>query len=243
MAEKKSFLLYIDTLDIAMEHLNDVELAELFKMIYAYQKGQDFEPTHSSVKMIFSFFKNGFDRDKAKYEEVSQRRRDAVNKRWEKRSAETIQEIQNVQLNTNVPIMIDDNDTETDNDIKEVKKKVSAHHADYDWISPEFYLIFKDFLDYKRREQKGTYKTEATVRAAYNNLIKMSNGDAFIARQIVDQTIANGYMGLVPLKNNQGNGTTTQFERNAQSQQQLACDLTEYYRQKRERERLADGQG
>lgn len=99
---------------------------------------------------------------------------------------------------------------------QEKKKRESAHHANYDWIAPLYHDCFQEFLDYKRREKKGTYKTESTIRKAYKQLLTLSNNNPIVAKQIVEQSIANGYMGLFPLKNNNNNATNNQHTTGAE---------------------------
>lgn len=224
MANVSVILLHLDTLGIAMNSLNNAELGELLRLIYAYHTNGTCEPESEKVQLMFPFFKNGFDRDHAKYDEISERRRYAAQKRWEKK--EEVEEI------VSEPIQVVEI-------VQPPTKPKSAHHADYDWIDPDFHDTFQSFLEYKRKEKKGTYKAESSVRTAYNHLLELSNHDPTIAEQIVQQTIANGYMGLVPLKNNNRNEYATVYERHVESKQQLANDLSEYYRIKEERERAA----
>ena len=64
-ANKKSFLLHIDSLDI-LDDLTNGQAGVLFKAIKAYQKNENFD-LDSIVKVAFSPFKNQFNRDNEKY--------------------------------------------------------------------------------------------------------------------------------------------------------------------------------
>ena len=64
-ANKKSFLLHIDSLDI-LDDLTNGQAGVLFKAIKAHQKNENFD-LDSIVKVAFSPFKNQFNRDNEKY--------------------------------------------------------------------------------------------------------------------------------------------------------------------------------
>jgi len=71
--EKKSFMLYLDTLEIS-EKLSDEQLGKFFRAIIAYQKGKDFELPFD-LELVFSLFKTQFERDNKRYEERAKRSR------------------------------------------------------------------------------------------------------------------------------------------------------------------------
>lgn len=68
---KKSFLIYIDSLDI-LDELSDEEAGRLFKAIKSAQKGEDYEPD-SITRIAFAPFKSQFARDLEKYETICER--------------------------------------------------------------------------------------------------------------------------------------------------------------------------
>ena len=77
-----------------------------------------------------------------------------------------------------------------------------------DFVSIEFQSIFQDWLEYKK-QRKEAYKTEKSIQLCYNKLIKLSGNNPDIARQIVEQSMANNWAGLFELKNeNHGNNRT-----------------------------------
>jgi hypothetical protein len=55
------------------------------------------------------------------------------------------------------------------------------------------------WLEYKK-EKKQTYKTIASTQAMINNLYELSEGNLETANKIVQQSIANNYSGLFPLR-------------------------------------------
>lgn len=76
--KRKSFVLHIDSLDI-LDDLEDSQVAGLFRAIKAYQNNEDLE-LDAITKMVFLPFKNQFNRDNMKYQEVCERRAAAGSK-------------------------------------------------------------------------------------------------------------------------------------------------------------------
>lgn len=70
------------------------------------------------------------------------------------------------------------------------------------FVAPEFREAFCEWLDFKKRQFKFVYKTEHSLRAAYNGLLRLSGNDPSTAMQIVMQSESNGWKGLYELKNN-----------------------------------------
>lgn len=64
--------------------------------------------------------------------------------------------------------------------------------------------IDKEFFRYLqyRKDIKKSYKSEQSLGVVYKRFVKWCNGNADIAKQIVDNTIANGWTGLFELKSN-----------------------------------------
>lgn len=81
--------------------------------------------------------------------------------------------------------------------------------GELDFVSDEFRNAFSLWLDYKK-ERKEKYKSSRSLKICYNNLVKLSGNDPAIAIEIVNQSIADNYAGLFPLKNkSNGNKNTT----------------------------------
>jgi len=56
-----------------------------------------------------------------------------------------------------------------------------------------------EWIDYRKKIRKPL--KEISWKKAYHQLMEMSGGDASIAKKIINQSIANGWQGLFPLKN------------------------------------------
>jgi len=70
---------------------------------------------------------------------------------------------------------------------------------DREYIREDFLLIFNRWLKYKK-DKKQSYKNEDSIKAAYNKLYKLADGDPELADKIVEQSLANNWNGLFELK-------------------------------------------
>jgi uncharacterized protein YdaU (DUF1376 family) len=77
-------------------------------------------------------------------------------------------------------------------------------------FSEDFLNDWNTWLNFKKTNFKFTYKTIESEQIAFNSLYKLSNQNQNTAREIIHQSIANGYKGLFELKTNQNAKTTNQ---------------------------------
>lgn len=96
-----------------------------------------------------------------------------------------------------------------------ISKDITKKERDFAYMLPGFIPIMKEWLDYKQK-RKENYKTDASIRKCYQNLIKLSNNNSSIAQLIIDQSIANNWAGLFELKYGE------QVQRNAYTSKQEA---------------------
>jgi hypothetical protein len=82
-----------------------------------------------------------------------------------------------------------------------ISKDIPKKETDLNFCLPSFVPIMEEWLAYKKK-RKESYKTEASVRKCYQNLVKLSDNNPAIAQLIVDQSIANNWAGLFQLKQN-----------------------------------------
>lgn len=66
-------------------------------------------------------------------------------------------------------------------------------------VAPEYEAAFTAWLEYKH-QRKQTYKSDASLKVCYNKLVKLSGNNPDIAMAIVEQSMANNWAGLFPLK-------------------------------------------
>ena len=65
--------------------------------------------------------------------------------------------------------------------------------------------LWKTWIDYKSAQHRDKFKTPQSEQMAINALQKLCRGDTAIAKQIIEQSMANLYKGLFPLKQQQSN--------------------------------------
>lgn len=80
--------------------------------------------------------------------------------------------------------------------IKEKKKSFE--------VDPAYEKVFKLWLEYKHQRGE-SYKSDISLKACYNKLVRLSGGDPEKALAIVEQSMANNWAGLFQLKDENGN--------------------------------------
>lgn len=76
---------------------------------------------------------------------------------------------------------------------------------------PEWRDLFTRWLKYKK-DRGDSYKSEDSLKTALEKLKKMSGSDISVATEIVENSIANNWQGLFPLKNIYNNGINRNSE-------------------------------
>lgn len=93
-------IMFPEVLD-SLESLSNEEIGQMMRLIIKWNKGESVEPQNSLEKFAWATILPKLERDKERYQDVSEKRREAVNKRWDK------------QKNTNVYKSIQDDTTNT----------------------------------------------------------------------------------------------------------------------------------
>lgn len=94
---------------------------------------------------------------------------------------------------------VNDNVNEEKKESTKVDKKEIPKEDDYQFVDADFKDVFMGWLEYKR-DRKEKYKSDKSIRACYNRLLKLCDGNPDKARLIVEQSIANNYAGLFELR-------------------------------------------
>lgn len=115
-------------------------------------------------------------------------------------------------VNVNVNDNVNDNKTSSIDDgkkegsgkqqKKETKKGASPlppSTPDLSFCAPEFVPVVEKWLEYKKSRREG-YKSPESLKAMYEKLFKLSRGEPLIAAEIINESMANNYAGLFPLK-------------------------------------------
>ena len=121
MADKKSFLIYLDN-QKQVNMLTDEQAGKLFKALFAFAKdGIETDFDDGVIAMIFSFMSDSIKRDTEKYESICQKRAENIKKRWNKKQDESNTNNTNVYncnfCNTNHTHIDKDNDMDKEKDI------------------------------------------------------------------------------------------------------------------------------
>jgi hypothetical protein len=156
---------------------NEIALQELIKNhIFKLEDGQ----------IVIDFLDNQLN----EFQETSQKRRDAANKRWEDASALQVECKSNAIRE----------EKRREDEIKEDKIK-EKERVDLPWSSENFKGIWNDWKQYKKEQFKFNYKNKSET-AALTELLKLSSGDESVAIKIIHQSLSNGWKGFFELKKN-----------------------------------------
>lgn len=77
---------------------------------------------------------------------------------------------------------------------------ISLFDSNLSFVSDEYQKTFAFWLEYKK-DRRENYKSEKSLKACYNKLVKLSKGNPAVASQIIDEAIANNWAGFFELKN------------------------------------------
>lgn len=101
---------------------------------------------------------------------------------------------------------------EVKEEVKEESISNNNNNKKRDFLEKKFEEIFFKWIEYKK-ERKESYKSIKSEEVFYNKLLELSNYSPFEAEQIINQSIANNWAGIFPIKNNnltfKNNATTT----------------------------------
>jgi len=103
--------------------------------------------------------------------------------------------------------------------VKEIKeKKVNKVKETKETVFPFDSDNFKKYWDlwvqYKKEQFNFTYKSNISIQAALNELVKLSKGQETIAIKIIEKSIASTWQGFFELKT-ESNATTNNYSKSA----------------------------
>jgi len=161
---KKSFILHYDSLSV-IDKMTDDQTGKLLRMMKSYHNGRDYICNDFAVELVFEQFKNQFDRDLIKYNNICERNSNNGKKWWRPQEPK---EPSGLSGNPKKPRKAD-NDNDNDNDSKsdsinnnKINKKTNALSQPIlnQWEQFEFFWkLFthprwtskKDTLDFYKR--------------------------------------------------------------------------------------------
>jgi len=96
------------------------------------------------------------------------------------------------------------------------------------WEGQDVIDMWDQWKDYKSQHFKFKYKTIQSEQAAFDNLVELSAKKVEIAKEIVKQSMANGWKGFFLPKNSQ-NKTLSQQNSSNPYQQQIDAAREAYF--------------
>lgn len=93
----------------------------------------------------------------------------------------------------------------TDPRIVALNKRFSVfnYDCDFSFVEPQLEDAFFEWLDYKKRRRE-KYKDQKSLQKCYNKMKKDCKDSSLVAKQMVEQSVANNYAGLFPIKDTTG---------------------------------------
>jgi len=107
------------------------------------------------------------------------------------------------------------------------KVKDKGAEINFLWAGSEVVELWEEWKEYKFQHFKFKYKTIQSEQAAFDNLVELSDKNFEIAKEIVKQSMANGWKGFFLPKNSQ-NKTLSRKSNNNPYQQQLEAARMAY---------------
>ena len=121
--EKDSFVLYGSQYDAIKDFTNE-QKGELLDALFRYViEAKTPNIKDREVRVAFAFFRMQIDMDTQKYEAICEKRRAAIQKRWQK--DDNTKENKSIQMNTNVDFVL-----HNDNEIEEYCQSVMKYYND-----------------------------------------------------------------------------------------------------------------
>lgn len=108
-----------------------------------------------------------------------------------------------------------------------VKVKDRGAEIKFLWAGNEVVELWEEWKEYKLQHFKFKYKTIQSEQAAFDNLVELSEKNFEIAKEIIKQSMANGWKGFFLPKNSQ-NKTLSRKSNDNPYQQQLEAARMAY---------------
>ena len=141
--KKKSFLLYQDQEEV-VNSLTDAQAGQLFKAIFKYNRGEN--PQLSPIlKIVFIPIRQALDRNKEKYQEICQKNKENIMRRWHKKK-----DTKNTTVYDRIRSDTKHTDNDNDNDNDKEKNKIipkGITRKPREYGSPEINSLIKFFKE------------------------------------------------------------------------------------------------
>ena len=217
MSKMKAFLMHSDRYPL-IAHLRDEQLGQLLRALYLFVLDEPLNELDPEVIIVFNFFKQSIVENDSKYAEICEKRREAGRLGGRPRKNQMLLEKPNAFFGKQMKANKTLTDTDTDTDVFFTENNKEKDKKESEIIIPEVVSVSTPYAelneawgrwkDYKnaRRER---YSCSAAEESAYRQLYSLSKGNAQLAMQIVEQSIANDWKGLYELKKDDNANTKT----------------------------------
>ena len=162
--KKKSFLLYLDTLEI-LHKLTDEQAGKLLKAFLAYHSGQDFN-LDPMLDLVFFSFQAQFERDGVKYNTIVERNRNNGSKGGRPKNPVKAKEPSGLSGNPSKPKKADsdkDSGSDKDSDSESVNKVTKDRFA-------EFWDLYGKKTDSSKCKTKFARLTKTEIELLFEKL-------------------------------------------------------------------------
>ncbi len=203
---RESIIFYRSFYEAIKDLKTDIQ-GEIYTAIMEYGLyGKETENLGPIARSIFTLVKPQIDKNIKRYENGCRGGRPNRNKPEQEpnnnqnKSEQEPKENDNVNDNKNIPPIIPPAGEKEGEGEEKNKRKRTRPPIDTGFIDAPFRGVMDRWLEYKRARGQ-TYKSEASIKTCYKKLLEMSGDNPVKAEAIVENSIANNYAGLFPLKN------------------------------------------
>lgn len=235
MAEEKNTVVIYADWGSTFDKLDNEEAGKLIKHFFDYIRDKEPVAPDKLIEIAFEPIKSQLKRDLKKWEQIKEKRSNAGKISAEKKRQQKLTKSTHVEfveqtstkstvndnVNVNVNEIIDKSITLNKNNSKELSKKENPFNDE------SFFEIWNEWLKYKKDQFNFKYKSIESENIAIKQLHEKSKGVLFLAKKIIEQSIANGYKGLFNYKI-ENDGTTTNTNRKLTADEQLAKRLSDF---------------
>lgn len=199
---RKSFVFYESWFEAIKNLPRDIQGDVLTSIIEYGLYGETTGNLKPITKAFLAMVKPQIDANNKKFENGKKGGRPSKPKTKEKpnNNQAITKEEPNVYVYDNIniinPPIIPQSEIRTEGNIQTENK----HRLNVDFVKDEFKNVFLSWIEYKH-ERKESYKSERSLKACYNRLLKLSNNNPEVANSIIEQSIANNWAGFFELNN------------------------------------------
>lgn len=147
---KDSFILYTEQKEV-IDKLSDEQAGKLIKAIYKYVETEKMPELDKLLDIVIIPFKQNLDRNKEKYNKISEIRAKAGAKGGKQKKQKQTKEIncndnENVNVNDNVNVNVNDDDKVSDSCVDGLQKIIDFYNENIGLITPYGVEVLEDYF-------------------------------------------------------------------------------------------------